>query len=40
MLLLSGKETYTFSEENDQLWRKLFNQTSTPGMKKKISNIP
>jgi len=32
-----SKETYTFSEENDQLWRKLFkpesSQTSTPGRK-------
>merc|ERR1719228_2059157 len=28
-----SKETYTFSEENHQLWRKLFNQTSTPGRK-------
>merc|ERR1719222_1808119 len=32
-----SKETYTFSEENDRLWRKLFkpesSQTSTPGRK-------
>jgi len=32
-----SKETYTFSEENDRLWRKLFkpesSQTSTPGGK-------
>jgi len=34
-----SKETYTFSEENDQLWRKLFNQTSTPGRKHDYSTF-